>query len=463
MAKILVIDDDRNILFAFKRTFEKISHQVISADDGVEGFKKIVEENPQLIFLDIAMPDSSGLEILERIKSKKIETPVIIMTGYGTMQTAIRAIQLGAYEYLTKPLDVDKLRIVADRALETLELKAQVKKLKQKLDSSIEEDELIGQSQAMQDVYKMIGSVTGTPNSTNVLILGESGTGKELVARAIHFNGSFSDEPFVPINCTVLPENLLESELFGHEKGAFTGAIEQKIGKFEIAGEGTIFLDEIGDLSFYLQQKFLRVLQERKFERVGGNEQIPVKARFIASTNKNLEKAVKDGKFREDLYFRLNVIKIKIPPLRERPDDIPLLAGHFLNLFSKKMNKNIKGFSKEFIDMLLTYSYPGNVRELKNIIERAVIMCHGSVLTPDLIQFAECESAKEIEKFEFKDKPIKQARKITVDRFEKDYIKEKLIESKGNVTKAAKFSGIHRESFQRLMKKHNIKASDFKS
>ncbi|OGG45607.1 MAG: hypothetical protein A3F84_15505, partial [Candidatus Handelsmanbacteria bacterium RIFCSPLOWO2_12_FULL_64_10] len=350
--KILVVDDDAAIVFALRRTFEKEGYAVVSAKDGVAGLGAIRSGAPDLAFLDITMPGLDGLSVLAKVREEQIDVPVVIVTGFGTMQTAIRAVQLGAYDYITKPLDVDQVRSAARRALELRRLREEVRGLRARLGTRPPEDSIIGNDPKMQEVYKAIGAVTTTPNETNVLITGESGTGKELVARAIHAHGPAAREPFVGINCAALPGDLLESELFGHERGAFTGATDRKPGRFEIAGGGTIFLDEIGGLSPDLQQKLLRVLQEREFERVGGNAPIPVRARFITATNRDLEGEVRRGAFREDLYFRLNVMRIPLPPLRERRGDIPSLVNHFLSRYSRILNKRISGIVPEVLDML---------------------------------------------------------------------------------------------------------------
>lgn len=461
--KILVADDDKNIQFAFRKTFERDGFVVATADTGREALQKLESENPVLVFMDVVMPDFSGLDALREIKERGLTVPVVVITGVGTMQTAVKAVQLGAYEYLTKPLDVDKLRVVAQRALEMVRLRREVETLKAKLSHPTPDYELIGNDPQMQEIYKRIGVITTTPNSTNVLIVGESGTGKELVARAIHNNGTFISEPFVAINCTVMPETLLESELFGHEKGAFTGADKQKLGKFEIAKQGTIYLDEIGDMSAKLQQKLLRVLQERVFERLGGHGLIEVKARFIASTNKDLEKEIRLGNFREDLYFRLNVMTIKLPCLRERRDDISILARHFLAKYNQRFNKDVQCISDEVMQLLQTYPFPGNVRELENAIEHAVAVEKGKILLPDSLP----AYLKKSERGSSFDSPItspilRDARREVVEAFEKKFLIERLRVHKGNVTAAAREAQIERQSFQRLMKKYNIDASEFR-
>ncbi|MFQ5706358.1 MAG: sigma-54-dependent transcriptional regulator [bacterium] len=461
--KILIADDDKNIRFAFRKTFEQDGFVVLLAGDGNEALDKVATEKPTLVFLDITMPVKSGLEVLQEMREKGLNIPVVVITGYGTMQTAVKAVQLGAYEYLTKPLDVDKVRVVARRVLEMVRLRKEVEDLKAQLHRPVREFELIGNDPQMQEVYKKIGSVTTTPNATNVLIVGESGTGKELVARAIHNSGTFSREPFVAINCTVLPETLLESELFGHEKGAFTGADKRKLGKFEVAKQGTIYLDEIGDMSPKLQQKLLRVLQERVFERLGGNEPIEVKARFIASTNRDLEREIRLGCFREDLFFRLNVINIELPPLRVRRADIPVLANHFLVKYNRRLHKDLKGISQEAMALLNRYPFPGNVRELENAIEHSVALEKGEVLLPEsLPPQLRTQPNDQVLDIPVTSPILHEARKAVVEAFEKKFLVERLRCHRGNVTAAAKEAQIQRQSFQRLMKKYDIDSSEFR-
>ncbi len=461
--KILIADDDKNIQFAFRKTFEKDGFSVITADNGICALEKLESEKPVLIFMDVAMPGMSGLEALQAIREKESKVPVVIITGFGTMQTAVQAVQSGAYEYLTKPLDVDKIRVVTRRALEMVRLREEVENLKAKLSQPVREYDLIGNAPKMQEIFKTIGTITTTPNTTTVLIGGESGTGKELVARAIHNSGLMAEEPFVAINCTVLPENLLASELFGHERGAFTGADRRKLGKFEVAKQGTIYLDEIGDMSPNLQQKLLRVLQERVFERLGGHEQIEVQARFIASTNKDLEKEIRKGNFREDLFYRLNVFNIKLPPLRERKDDIALLANYFLVKYNQRFQKNVHAISDETRSSLTSYAYPGNVRELENAIEHAVAIEKGEILLENSlpVQFAQTEQNASFD-FPITSPVLKEARQTILESFEKKFLIERLRANKGNVTAAALEAQIQRQSFQRLMKKYGIDSSDFR-
>jgi len=461
--KILIADDDKNIQFAFRKTFEDDGFAVVTAASGDEALEKIESEHPVLIFMDVAMPGMSGLEALDAIKQKGINIPVVVITGFGTMQTAVKAIQLGAYEYLTKPLDVEQVRVVAQRALEMVRLRREVEKLRAKLSQPIYDYELIGNDVKMQTIYKTIGTITTTPNTTNVLISGESGTGKELVARAIHNSGPHAAEPFVAINCTVLPENLLESELFGHERGAFTGADRRKLGKFEVAKRGTIYLDEIGDMSPNLQQKLLRVLQERVFERLGGHDTIEVQARFIASTNKDLEKEIRFGDFREDLYFRLNVFHLKLPPLRDRRADVPLLANYFLAKYTQRFDKTIRAISDKAMALLEDYAFPGNVRELENAVEHAVAREKGEILMAESFppQLRPDHSAARID-IPITSTILRQARRDIMEAFEKKFLAKLLRANRGNVTESAKQAGIERQSFQRMMKKYGIDSSDFR-
>ncbi|MBW7995610.1 MAG: sigma-54-dependent Fis family transcriptional regulator [Candidatus Glassbacteria bacterium] len=461
--KILIVDDDPNIRYAFVKTFEAEKVSVLQAQNGKEAIQVLKNENPQVIFLDYSMPELDGFGVMETMKEQEIDIPTIMITGVGTMQTAIKAVQLGAYEYITKPLDVDKIRILAHRAIEVFHLKERVKGLESTIQSFPQQYELVGNHPLMQEIYKKIGAVTGTPNSTNILINGESGTGKELVARAIHSHGPNRDQPFIAINCTVLPESLMESEIFGHEKGAFTGAVEKRLGKFEVAQGGTIFLDEIGDLSPNLQQKLLRVIQERNFERLGSNTSIPVEARFITSTNQDLPKAIVEGSFREDLFYRLNAITIHLPPLRERKADIPLLSNVFLQRYTDQMDNNIVDIDPKVKDLLVQYDYPGNVRELENIIKGAAMLEKSGLLRPGSLPqhiYDSPERARFV--FPVKSMNWRDARRQMIQQFEKQFVTELLQQSRGNVTQAAHVAGIERQSFQRIMKKHHLFSADFK-
>lgn len=454
--KIMIVDDDENILFAFREVLKKDGYENIEARDGREALIKFESENPDIIFMDITMPELDGLEALKKIKEKNYSVPVIIITGKGTMQTAINAMQAGAFEYLTKPLSVTKVRDAIQKAISSLR-----SPVAEQIQVEVTDRyELIGNSPALQEVYKLIGSISTTPNSTSVLITGETGTGKELVARAIHTNTINAQQAFVPINGTAIPDTLLESELFGHEKGAFTGATDKKSGKFEVAENGTIFLDEIGDISPNLQKKLLRVIQEREFQRLGSNESIKVNARFIAATNHDLAKKVTEKLFRKDLYFRLNIVSIHMPPLREHKEDIKILADYFLQRYTKKLKKDIKGFSEDTIKIFSGYSYPGNIRELENLIERAVILTKGDIIIPETFGELTSRQKQKLIRLPIKSPIYSEAKDFISDLFEKQFISEQLKKNKGNVSVAAKESKISRQYFHQLMQKHKISNND---
>ena len=461
-ATILIVDDDEKILFAFQEVFRSEGFRSLLARNGEEALEALASGHPDAVFMDITMPRLDGLEALRRMKERAPQVPVILITGFGTMQTAIQAMQHGAFEYLTKPLDLNKIRSVTKLALSSgtrtkgtgndpLNFQADI----------LNRYEIIGNSPRMQEIYKLIGSISTTPNHTSVLILGESGTGKELMARAIHANSQSAPGPFIAINCTALPESLLESELFGHEKGAFTGASERTTGKFELAGRGTIFLDEIGSLSYHLQQKLLRVLQEREMERVGGNVAVPVEARFIAATNQDLAASVRSKTFREDLFFRLNVAVIHLPPLRERREDIPILAGHFLSKYNDQLKKSISGFSRDALKTLRSYAYPGNVRELENLIERAAMLTKGALVLPDAFGEMVASSPPSLP-LPMISPVFSKSRTHVLALFERQFVVEQLSKHRGNVTAAARKSKMTRQNFQRLMKKHKISAPPFR-
>ncbi|MBI3195075.1 MAG: sigma-54-dependent Fis family transcriptional regulator [Ignavibacteriae bacterium] len=461
-ATILVVDDDEKILFAFREVLKKDGYKCIVAKDGEEAVQKTIALTPHVIFMDITMPKLNGLDALQKIREHSPLLPVIIITGYGTMQTAVKAMQQGAFEYLTKPLNIDIVRGVLQRALSSRCTASEEPERTTISADVVDRYELIGTSQLMQDVYKLIGSISTTPNHTSVLILGESGTGKELVARAIHAHSPNASSPFVGINCTVLPESLLESELFGHEKGAFTGAGERKFGKFENAGTGTIFLDEIGNLSLNLQQKLLRVIQEREFERLGGNELVKVEGRFITATNRDIEHEVQNGNFREDLFYRLNVVTVQLPPLRDRMEDVPLLANYFLAKYNRHMKKSVKGFASESIHLLQTYPYPGNVRELENMIERAVMLSNSDVILPEVLKEKSDSTTQKINTVPIISPIFEDSKNNLLRLFEKQFVIDQLRHHHGSVTAAAKTSHMTRQNFQRLMKKYGIHAEEFR-
>ena len=456
---ILIVDDDEKILFAFKEVLKKDGLRSAIARDGEEALRAVSALHPDAVIMDITMPRMSGLEALGRIRALSPSTPVILITGFGTMQTAIKAMQLGAFDYLSKPVDVEAIRTALRKALRsTVESGGEQVTFQSQV---VNRYEVVGNSAGMQEVYKLIGSVSTTPPHTSVLILGESGTGKELVARAIHANSQNSAEPFVPINCTALPEALLESELFGYEKGAFTGAAERKQGKFDVAGRGTIFLDEIGTLAPTTQQKLLRVLQEREFEPVGGTRPRHVEARFIAATNQDLAEAVRQKTFREDLFFRLNVVTIHLPPLRERRDDIPLLARYFLARYNEQLKKYIRGISEDALRFLSEYDFPGNVRELENLIERAVMLTQGELILPEAVTRLQAKPAAKTP-IPIVSPVFSTSRAHVLGLFEKQFVVQLLRDHRGSVTAAAKTSKMTRQNLQRLMKKYGLESPSFR-
>jgi two-component system response regulator PilR (NtrC family) len=370
--KILVVDDEKSMREFLEIMLRKEDYRISLAPNGEEVLRLIEKDIFDLVLLDIRMPKMDGIAVLKKIKALSPETVVIMITAYASADTAIKAMKEGAYDYITKPFKVEEIKLIIKNALEKRNLQKENTLLKQVIRDRYHFDNIIGQSSKMLALYDLLDKVG--PTKTNILITGESGTGKELVAKAIHYSSPRKDLPFVTLNCGAIPEPLIESELFGHMKGAFTDAIATKKGLFEVADEGTLFLDEISELPLLMQVKLLRVLQDREFKRVGGTEDIRVDVRIIAATNKDLEEAVREKRFREDLFYRLNVIQIKLPPLRERREDVPQLAMHFLKKFSEELNKTISNISSEALQLLLDYDYPGNVRELQNIIERAVAL-----------------------------------------------------------------------------------------
>ena len=460
---ILIADDDKNIVYAFQQTFKKRA-KVITAPDGEAALDQLRSGKPHIAFIDITMPKRDGLSVLTTAAKEGSQIPIIIITGFGTMNTAIDAMKQGAFDYITKPLDVDNLRRVAERALEVLRLRQEVSQLKTELTRTHSVDEIIGSHLLMQEVFKRIGTAVQTPVATNILITGESGTGKELVAKAIHRSGSSSEEPFLPINCSAIPENLLETELFGHARGAFTGATQAKRGKFEVAGEGTIFLDEVGDLTPVIQIKLLRVLEAREFTPIGGHRIIPVKARFIAATNRDLTTLMEHGSFRKDLYYRLNVFPIQLPTLRERRDDIPDLVHFFIKRHKWSSIRNITAIADDALALLKKYDFPGNVRELQNIIISAASHENSEILTlaslpPYVLRPTSAPSGSS----SYEKLSLRAARQQAMAVFEVGYLRQLLTRSRGNVTHASQEAGVTRQSLQRMMRAHGIKSTDFRN
>ncbi len=451
MSTILIVDDKSSMRKVLRQTLETDQKNILEAEDGEKALETIKSKHVDLVISDIKMPKLDGMNLLKMIKELDNEIVVIIMTAYGTIETAVEAMKLGAYDYITKPFSTEQVKLTVDKAIERQKLLYENKYLREKLNDQYNYKRIVGNSSAMQPVYELIEKVA--PTDTAVLIRGESGTGKELVAHAVHFNSRRKDKPFIKVNCAVLAEGVLESELFGHEKGSFTGAAGKRIGRFELANGGSIFLDEIGDIGLSTQVKLLRVLQEKEFERVGGAESIKADVRVIAATNKNLEEAIKKGQFREDLFFRLNVIPIQVPPLRERREDIERLAVHFLGRYSQEANKRILKVDKKALELLSRYNWPGNVRELENAIQRAVVLADSDTIFPSNLPL-------DIQTFQ-KDDILHQLRddaSLTekVENYEKELIL-KAMEKAGHVqTKAAKLLEINRTALIYKLKKYGL-------
>ena len=449
---VLVVDDDPGHQATLKTIIKSWGYQVEVADDGTKAVEKVKESPFDLILMDVRMAVMSGIEALKLIKQYNPAIPILIMTAYSSVESAVEALKAGAYDYLTKPLDFDALKITMERALEHTSLKAENQALKEKLQSDFKVKNIIGKSQTMKDLTDMVGMIA--PSEATVLITGESGTGKELIARAIHFNSTYKEGPLVVVNCAALTETLLESELFGHEKGAFTGADKRREGRFMQANNGTIFLDEIGEMSPMMQAKLLRVIQDREIQRVGSDETIKVDVRIVAATNRDLQDDVSSGKFREDLYYRLNVVTLKVPRLTERVDDIPLLAQHFLNKYAEKNRKRVKGYTPLAMDMFLKYAWPGNVRELENAVERAVILLPGDYISEKELPLSITQS--------YSPEDFKVALQSNADstqsleEIEKKAILAALEASGGNKSETARKLGINRRTLYKKLEKFRV-------
>jgi two-component system, NtrC family, nitrogen regulation response regulator GlnG len=461
MPTLLVVDDEPSILYFFRQAFCQPEVTLLTASSAAEGVQKVVRDHPNVVILDIDLPDASGLDTFRRVHEIDAKIPVIFITGHGTTATAIEAMQLGAYEYLLKPLELDQLLDLVERAFEISRLMHVPAVIPDGGEVIEDTDALLGHCPAMQKVYKAIGRVAS--QDVTVLILGESGTGKELVARAIYHYSCRKTGPFLAINCAAIPETLLESELFGHEKGAFTGADRKRIGKFEQCNGGTIFLDEIGDMTPLTQTKILRVLQGQEFERVGGNERIKTNVRIIAATNRDLEKMATEEEFRADLYYRLNVYTIKLPSLRERGDDLRVLAEHFLTRFSKELKKDVRIIAPEALDLLGRYPWPGNVRELQSVIKQSLLHATGLVLLPEFLPSTIRGEEKGIggegvSAFDFggltgfiKDQLQSESATLYSDYqalTDKHLLEEVLRHTGGNLSQAARFLGITRATLR---------------
>ncbi len=459
LSRILVVDDEESIREFFQIMLKREGYEVFTASNGREGFDYLKKNPVDLIISDIQMPEMSGLELLSKVKELDSEMVVIMITAFGSTEIAVEAMKRGAYDYVQKPFKIDEVKIVIRQALEKRSLKIENQQLKKELGTKYAFDNIIGGAPPMMRIYELVKRVANTKSS--VLISGESGTGKELIARAIHYNGPLKDRPFVTINCGAIPENLMESEMFGHKKGSFTGAIADKKGLFEVANTGTIFLDELGELPLTMQVKLLRVIQEGTFKRVGGTEDITVDVRVISATNKNLDQEVKAGRFREDLFYRMNVIQITCPPLRDRKEDILMLSSHFLEKFSKILGMNVKKISNEAMDVLKRYHYPGNVRELENIIERTVALEPGAVILPESLPKHMLEAKEEISgQVDPKAIQIDDTKGIELERLTADFERALLIkalEQTGGVKKrAAKLLNISFRSMRYRVDKYAL-------
>lgn len=447
---ILVVDDDKNICKMIEITLRKEkSYDVISATNGEACLKIVRESPPDLVLLDIQMPGIDGIETLKRLREEEPKIPVVMMSAHGTIEKAVQSMKLGAHDFITKPFASDRLLVTVNNALMTYSLKREVDELKLELKDKYQFKNIIGQSGMMQEVFRAMEKVINS--NVTVLIQGESGTGKELIARAIHFhNKQRCNNPFVAVNCSALPESLLESELFGHERGSFTGATGRRIGKFEQANGGTVFLDEIGLMTPATQAKVLRVLQEKEIERVGGNELIKVDNRVISATNKDLEEEVKKGEFREDLYYRISVFPIKLPPLRDRKEDIPLLAAHFLTKYANEERKELESISPEALELLMAYHWPGNVRELENAVERAVVLANPPEITAkDLPPSVRSLGEKKIYEAD-------NTLSSWIEKLEEEALRQALLECEGNISQTAKKLGIGRATIYRKAKKYGL-------
>jgi DNA-binding NtrC family response regulator len=445
---IMVVDDEKNIREGLGKTLELDGYNVILAADGAEAVAFLKEYDIDLIITDLKMPNLSGEKLLQICVAEYPTVPVIILTGQGTIESAVKAMRDGAYDFLTKPIHLDRFSLLVKRALANRELVLHHRALQEEVEKKKQFSNIIGSSESMQKIFELVTQVA--PTKASVLITGESGVGKELIADAIHYNSPRKDKPFIKVHCAALSESLLESELFGHERGAFTGAVVKKRGRFELAHNGTIFLDEIGEINQNIQIKILRVLQEKKFERVGGEETIEVNVRIVSATNKNLKAEIQNGNFREDLYYRLNVVNIEIPPLRERKEDLQLLIAAFIKEFGSENDKHIESIEPKARLSLYNYSWPGNIRELRNCIESSVVMSKGTTITmDDLPSYLKSDS----------ENYIKISLGVSLKEAEKEIITNTLNYYKGNKSKTAEILGIGRKTLHRKLAEYGIEKS----
>jgi DNA-binding NtrC family response regulator len=455
--RLLIVDDEPDMLENCQRLLSKAGYDCVTTNDSRKGLALLESERPDLLLTDLKMPGVDGMALLRQAREVDPRLPVIIFTAFATIESAVAAVKDGAFDYLAKPFSMDQLRLAVDRALAQRRLALENLRLREQLQTAYGFEQIVGRSPTMTAVFELVRKVARS--DANILVVGESGTGKELIARAIHANSPRATEAFVPVDCASLPEHLLESELFGHEKGAFTGAVKTKPGLIEVAHRGTLFLDEIAELPGSLQVKLLRALQEREIRRVGGTRQIEVDVRLVSATNRNLLEAVVNGQFREELYYRVNVIAIDLPPLRERKGDVALLAHTFLKKFGKGRETPLRGFEPEAMQILETYPWPGNVRELQNIIERACALAEGETITPrDLPDHlrAPVQAAPQIPTPAGIGLPLKDAKAEWMRQMETAYLRDLLRRHEGNVSQAARAAGIDRKTFHRLINKYKL-------
>jgi DNA-binding NtrC family response regulator len=453
-AKILVVDDEHLIRWTLEQHLKKEGYEAITAESGEKALEILPDVMPHLVLLDNQLPGMMGIDVLGKIKDADKDIIVIMITAHGLLETAVKAMKLGAFDYISKPFNLDEITLTIKKALETRSLREEVRILKEQQKSSLKAYNIIGKSAAIQGVLDMIRKIAQS-DATTVLIQGESGTGKELVARAVHMGSSRADKPFMAINCAALPETLLESELLGHEKGAFTDAKVQKKGLLELADGGSVFLDEVGDMAYSMQAKLLRVLEDRTFKRVGGSKDISVDVRIISATNQDVKKLMNDGRFRKDLYYRLQVVPIYLPPLRERKEDILPLAKHFIEMFNTEFHKNVKEISEKAREFLVQYEWPGNVRELKNVIERAMILESEDILLLEHLPIELVSSSIPVPKADSAGLNIPMDG-MSLERVEEELVKQALAVAGGNQSKAADLLGVQRDAFRRRMKKFGL-------
>jgi len=455
MEKILIIDDEKSVLDMLNVVFKKEGYRVKKSLSAQKALEWIDEEDFDLILSDIRLPQMSGMELLRKIKEKKPGIPVVMITAYGTIKQAVEAFKAGAIDYVVKPFDVEELKIIVSQGLEKIKLKEENILLKKELKEKYSFKNMVGKSKKMKEIYSLIEKISATDST--VLITGESGTGKEMAARAVHLLSWRWENPFVSLNCGALPENLLESELFGHVKGSFTGAVSNKKGMFEVAERGVLFLDEVGEMSPWTQVKLLGAIQDKKIRRVGGTEEIPVDARIIAATNQNLKKKIKEEKFREDLFYRLNVISFEMPPLRDKKEDLPLLVSHFLDKYCKKMGKKMKRIVPEVMNAFESYTWPGNIRELENLIERIVAIEDRGTITEESLPEELLKPHKKAESNPLLQKGFNLNSHL--DEIAQDYIREARRAANGNLKETASLLGVSYRTLRYLIDKYGLKSS----